>query len=219
VANSGSNTVSILLNTSPKVTDVNATTLDGSYGIGSTIAITVTFDAAVKVTGTPQLQLETGTTDRFATYNSGSGGTVLTFYYEVQAGDTSSDLEYLATTALTLNGGTIKETAATAFDAFLALPATASANSLGGNKAIVIDTLAPTITSVTSTTDNGSYGTTGNINVTVNFTEAVTLAGDNMSVALDTGGTVTITPLAAHLLSVLILQQPDKIASTLIQIV
>jgi hypothetical protein len=69
VANSGSNTVSILLNTSPKVTDVNATTLDGSYGIGSTIAITVTFDAAVKVTGTPRLQLETGTTDRFATYH------------------------------------------------------------------------------------------------------------------------------------------------------
>jgi hypothetical protein len=110
----------------------------------------------------------------------------------VQAGDTSGDLEYLATNALTLNGATIKDNLTV--DAILTLPATATANSLGGSKAIVIDTLAPTITSVTSTTADGSYNTTGNINVTVNFSEAVTLAGGNMSVALDTGGTVTIAP-------------------------
>ncbi|MEG5129500.1 FG-GAP-like repeat-containing protein, partial [Microcoleus sp. ARI1-B5] len=197
VGNPGENNAGILLNTTPKVTAVTATTANGSYKAGDTIAITVTFDAAVNVDttgGTPQLQLETGTTDRFAIYASGSGGTVLTFNYVVQPGDTSGDLEYLATTALTLNGGTIKETIGTAFDAFLALPATATANSLGGSKAIVIDTLAPTLTSVTSTTTDGSYGTTGNINVTVNFSEAVTLAGGNMSVALDTGGAVTIAP-------------------------
>ncbi|MEG4407505.1 DUF4347 domain-containing protein, partial [Microcoleus sp. MON2_D5] len=199
VGNYASNNVSILLNTTPKVTAVTATTADGSYGVGSTINITVTFDAAINVNttgGIPQLQLETGTTDRFATYVSGSGGTVLTFNYVVQAGDTSGDLEYLATNALTLNGGTIKETVGTAFDAFLTLPTTASLNSLGGSKAIVIETVAPTITSVTSTTTDGSYNTTGNINVTVNFSEAVTLAGGSMSVALDTGGTVTIAPFS-----------------------
>jgi hypothetical protein len=49
VANSLSNSVSILLNTTPKVTAVTATTADGSYGVGSTINITVTFDAAVNV--------------------------------------------------------------------------------------------------------------------------------------------------------------------------
>ncbi|MEG4230356.1 FG-GAP-like repeat-containing protein, partial [Microcoleus sp. N9_B2] len=197
VGNPGDNNAGILLNTTPKVTAVTATTADGSYGISSTIAITVTFDAAVNVTGTPRLQLETGTTDQFAHYASGSGTTALTFNYVVQAGDTSGDLEYLATTALTLNGGTIKETVGTAFDAFLTLPTTASVSSLGGSKAIVIDTLAPTITSVTSTTADGSYNTTGNINVTVNFSEAVTLAGGNMSVALDTGGTVTISPFTS----------------------
>src|SRR6476661_1476703 len=130
VANRFNNTTSILLNTTPKVTAVTATTADGSYGVGSTIVIAVTFDAAVNVTGTPQLQLETGTTDQFATYISGSGGTALTFNYVVQAGDTSADLEYLATNALTLNGGTIKETAGSAFDAFFTLPTLASANSL-----------------------------------------------------------------------------------------
>ncbi|MEG4035047.1 DUF4347 domain-containing protein, partial [Microcoleus sp. S36b_A4] len=194
VANSNSNSASILLNTTAKVTAVTATTPNASYGVGSTIAITVTFDAAVNVTGTPRLQVETGTTDQFANYVSGSGGTTLTFNYVVQPGDNSADLEYLSTSALTLNGGTIKETVATAFDAFLTLPALATANSLGGSKAIVIDTVAPTITSVTSTTANGLYGTTSNINVTVNFSEAVTLAGGNMTVALDTGGTVTIAP-------------------------
>ncbi|MEG4208367.1 FG-GAP-like repeat-containing protein, partial [Microcoleus sp. Pol7_A1] len=199
VATNDTNIASILLNTTPKVTAVTATTADGSYKAGDTIAITITFDAAVNVdttVGTPQLQLETGTTDRFAIYTSGSGGTVLTFNYVVQAGDTSGDLEYLATTALTLNGGTIKETVGTAFDAFLTLPTTASVNSLGGSKAIVIDTTAPTVASVTSTTTDGSYNTTGNINVTVNFSEAVTLAGGNMSVALNTGGTVTIAPFS-----------------------
>jgi hypothetical protein len=170
VANRDSNNVSIWLNNTPKVTAVTATTPDGSYGVGSTINITVTFDAAVTVTGTPRLQLETGTTDSFANYAFSSGPTALTFNYEVQAGDTSADLEYLATTALTLNGGTIKETVGTAFDAFLTLPATATANSLGGSKAIVIDTLAPTVvlTSASTTTVNGLFS------VTATFSENVT---------------------------------------------
>ncbi|TAF68374.1 MAG: DUF4347 domain-containing protein, partial [Oscillatoriales cyanobacterium] len=173
VANLSSNSASILLNTTPKVTAVTATNLDNSYGVGSTINITVTFDAAVTVDttgGTPRLQLETGTTDQFATYASGSGGTVLTFNYVVQAGDSAADLEYLATTALTLNGGTIKETAATAWDADLTLPALATANSLGGSKAIVIDTVAPTVTltSTSPTTTNAPFS------VTATFSETVT---------------------------------------------
>src|SRR6476469_2582088 len=169
-ANSGGESLSILLNTSPKVIGVIATTPDGSYGVGATIPITVTFDSAVTVTGTPQLQLETGTTDQFANYASGSGSTALTFNYVVQAGDTSPDLEYLATNALTLNGGTIKETVGTAFDAILTLPALASANSLGGSKAIVIDNIAPTValTSTSATTVNAPFS------VTATFSENVT---------------------------------------------
>ncbi|MEG3960542.1 Ig-like domain-containing protein, partial [Microcoleus sp. herbarium2] len=169
-ANSGSTSASILLNTTPQVTAVTATTADGSYGIGSTINITATFDTAVNVIGTPQLQLETGTTDSFANYASGSGTTVLTFNYLVQPGDTSGDLEYLATNALTLNGGTIKETVGTGFDAFLSLlPALASVSSLGGSKAIVIDTTAPTVVLTSaSTTVNGLFS------VTATFSEDVT---------------------------------------------
>ncbi|MEG4409228.1 Ig-like domain-containing protein, partial [Microcoleus sp. MON2_D5] len=171
VANGFSNSVSILLNTTPKVTAVTATNPDGSYGVGSTINITVTFDAAVNVDttgGTPQLLLETGTTDRFATYTSGSGTTALTFNYVVQAPDTSGDLEYLATTALTLNGGTIKDNLTG--DAILGLPATATPNSLGGSKAIVIDTIVPTVAlkSASPTTTNAAFL------VTATFSESVT---------------------------------------------
>ena len=37
------------------------------------VAITVTFSEAVTVTGTPQLTLETGTSDAVVNYASGSG--------------------------------------------------------------------------------------------------------------------------------------------------
>ncbi|MEG3960451.1 FG-GAP-like repeat-containing protein, partial [Microcoleus sp. herbarium2] len=201
-ANYDSNNVSILLQTTPKVTAVTATTPDGSYGIDSIIAITVTFDAAVTVTGgTPQLQLETGTTDSFANYESGSGTTVLTFNYVVQPGDTSADLEYLATNALTLNGDTTIKDNLTV-DADLTLPATATANSLGGIKAIVIETLAPTVdlTSTDPTSTNAPFL------VTATFSESVTgfIADDvnltNSTISNFTGsGTTynfTVTPNA-----------------------
>src|SRR5690606_9435026 len=88
----------------PTVTDVTSSTANGTYRIGDTVTITVTFDAAVFVTGAPTLQLETGTTDRTLDYLSGSGTNTLTFSYTVQAGDSTSDLDYVSTSALALNG-------------------------------------------------------------------------------------------------------------------
>ncbi|MBE9134336.1 DUF4347 domain-containing protein, partial [Tychonema sp. LEGE 07196] len=190
VFSSVTETANITVNPVSTITSVSAATGDGTYGIGTNIDITVQFSEIVNVTGTPQLSLAGATP--VASYLSGTGSNTLTFRYAVAAGDNSADLDYLSTTALSLSGGTIKN-AATA-DAILTLPTPGAANSLGANKAIVIDGIVPTVTSVTSTTADGSYGTSGNINLTVNFSEAVTLAGGNMSVALDTGGTVTIAP-------------------------
>ncbi|WP_293233196.1 Ig-like domain-containing protein [Microcoleus sp. PH2017_05_CCC_O_A] len=190
VFSTATETANITVNSFPTITSVSAATPDGTYGIGTNIGITVNFSEIVNVTGTPQLSLAGATP--VASYLSGTGTNTLTFRYTVAAGDRSADLDYLSTTALSLSGGTIKNAAT--FDASLTLPAPAAANSLGANKAIVIDGIVPTVTSVTSTTANGSYNTTSNINVTVNFSEAVTLAGGNMTVNLDTGGTVTIAP-------------------------
>jgi hypothetical protein len=144
------------------VSSVTATTANGTYKAGDTIHIIVTFNNTVDVDttgGIPELQLETGTTDRYAVYTSGSGLNVLMFDYAVQAGDTASKLEYKATSALTLNSGTIRNTG-TSVSATLTLPTLNTANSLGGSKTIVIDTTAPVYTTgypkIKSTTETST---------------------------------------------------------------
>ncbi len=144
---------------SPTVLSVTSTTANGPYKVGSPIIpIQVTFSEIVNVTGVPTLELETGTTDRLATYFSGTGTTTLTFNYTISITtnpDTSADLDYKATDSLALAGGTIKNAAAE--DATRTLPTPGAANSLGANKAIVIDNTKPTATVTTAT-----IGTTGN---------------------------------------------------------
>src|SRR5439155_825578 len=153
--------------TAPTVTNVSSTAADGTYGTGAVIPVTVMFSKVVNVTGSPPLTLETGATDTAVNYSSGSGTNTLTFIYTVAAGNTSSDLNYVGTGSLTLNGGTIKDTLGN--DANRTLPATNAANSLAGNKAIVIDTTAPTVTNVSSTVTDGAYMAGAVIPVTVTF--------------------------------------------------
>jgi hypothetical protein len=131
----GANKNIIIDTTAPKVSNVTSPTANGTYGIGATITITITFSEVVTVTGAPDLALNSGGT---AKYNSGSGTNTLTFTYVVAVGQNSSDLDYTSTTALTLNGGTIKDLAGNA--ATLTLAAPGAAGSLGANKNIVIKT-------------------------------------------------------------------------------
>ena len=142
------------------------------------------------MTGTPQITLETGGTDEVVDYTSGSGGASLIFTYTVQAGDTSSDLDYVGTGSLALNGGTIRDAAANNATLTLFSPGGGSGGqgSIAVNKAIVIDTTAPTITGVSSGTAAGSYNTDDVIDIDVTFSEAVTSTG-NVTVTLETGTT------------------------------
>jgi len=176
----------ITINPVPTITSVSAATADGTYGIGTNIDITVQFSEIVNVTGTPQLSLAGATP--VASYLSGSGSNTLTFGYAVVAGDNSADLDYVSTTALSLNSGTIKNAAAT--DAILTLPAPTAANSLGANKAIVIDGIVPTITSITSTLTDGTYTVGQVIPITVTFSENVNVSGTPQLI-LATGGAGT----------------------------
>jgi YD repeat-containing protein len=114
------------------VTNVTSSTANGTYGAGFPISIQVTFNAAVTVTGTPQLALNSGGT---ANYSSGSGSATLTFTYTVGASDSSAKLDCASEAALTLNGGSI--------NASLTLPALGTAGSLGANKSIVIGAAPP----------------------------------------------------------------------------
>ncbi|WP_240220086.1 Ig-like domain-containing protein [Rheinheimera hassiensis] len=154
----------------PTVSLVTSSTLNGTYKIGSPISIQVNFDKIVTVAGTPQLTLETGTTDRTVNYDSGSGTSTLTFTYTVQAGDVSADLDYTSTTALALNGSTISD--ANGNNAILTLASPGAANSLGANKNIVIDGVVPSVSSIVVSGSPASTATSVNFNVT--FSESVT---------------------------------------------
>ncbi|MEG5135613.1 DUF4347 domain-containing protein, partial [Microcoleus sp. A6-C6] len=175
----------------PTVTSITSTTTDGTYTVGQIIPITVQFSEPVTVTGTPQLTLATGGAGTPVNYASGSGSNTLTFNYTVATGNTSADLDYLSTAALALNGGTIKDTATN--DATLTLPAPAAANSLGASKAIVIDTVVPTVT-INQAVAQTDPTATSPINFTVTFSEPVTgfdAADIDLTASTATG---TLTP-------------------------
>ncbi|MBD2155078.1 DUF4347 domain-containing protein [Leptolyngbya sp. FACHB-16] len=177
-------------NTQPTILGVSSSTNNGSYNTGDTVSITVQFSESVNVTGTPQLALETGTTDAIATYASGSGTDTLTFTYTVAAGNSTPDLDYTSTNALTLNSGTIGDAAGNAAD--LTLPAPGAGNSLGANKDLIIDTTAPTLTAITRQDPIDQLTSTDSLVYRVSFSEAVTgVTADDFAVVGGTTATVT----------------------------
>ena len=121
------------------VTNVTSSTPNGTYGVGASISIQITFNETVTVTGAPQLALNSGGT---ATYSSGSGTGTLAFIYVVAAGQNSILLDYTSTGSLTLNGGSIKGPGNAAVNLTLAAPGTAG--SLSSSTDIVINTSSPT---------------------------------------------------------------------------
>ena len=185
-ASTGLTTLDFVLtntSTSTVVTNVTSTNANGTYGVSAALGITITFSRTVTVTGTPLLTLNSGGT---AAYSSGSGTATLTFTYTVGAGQNSAHLDATSTGSLTLSGGTITDSASQA--AVLTLPAPGAAGSLGANKTIVIDTVAPTVTSLSSTSANGTYGVGAVLGITVTVSKTVTVTGTPL-LALNSGGT------------------------------
>jgi hypothetical protein len=169
-------------------------TANGSYGVNSLITIQVPFTETVTVntaSGTPTLLLETGSTDRTATYSGGSGTNTLSFQYTVQAGDASVDLDANSASALQLNGATIRDAAGN--NAILTLPSPGATGSLAANAALVVDGVAPVVadSGLSSTTANGTYGPGSVITIQVPFSETVTVntAGGTPTLLLETGST------------------------------
>jgi len=127
-------------NSDPVITNVTSTNTDGTYTLGDIVDVIVTFNEVVNVNtsgGIPQLLLETGIIDQSANYISGSGTNQLTFRYNVQNGDSTTDLDYASSFALNLNGASIKDIENN--DAVLSLPVTGTPGSLGANHNIVIN--------------------------------------------------------------------------------
>lgn len=194
VGSLGANKAIVLNIGLPMVTNVTSSVLDGNYGLGQAISIQLVFDTNVIVTGNPQLTLETGISDAIVNYTSGSGTNTLTFVYTVVSGNSSPDLDYLSTTALSLNGGTIADGSAN--NAIVTLATPGSVNSLGANKAIVIDAVLPGVASVTSSTLDGMYGVGQTISIQVVFNKVVIVTGVP-KLTLETGGIDAVVSYAS----------------------
>ena len=151
---------------------------DGEYDLGDTIEVSVTFDVAVDVTGTPRVGLlldGTPAADRYALHDAGaSSATVLVFRKTVTAADDDDpDGIGVATNALELNGGAIVNQGTTEA-ADLAHAAVSSGATIDTRW---IEGIAVTSTPAVPETVTGDpvYGPGETVRFTVTFASAVTV--------------------------------------------
>ena len=171
--------------TAPAVSDAQISSTpdsDGTYELGEVIAVSVTFDRAVDMTGRPQLALTIGTATRQMAALAGT--TTIFFFYEVQSSDADADGVSIGANALTLNGGTIKAKDGT--DAVLDLGAHAIADSTN-HKVDGSRETAPTVNRV-NLVDRGTFKLGQDIFVTVSFNRPVDVTG-SPQLALTIGST------------------------------
>ena len=171
----------------PQIISATSSKAPGVYSVSTTIHIEVIFDEPIVVTGTPEILLNTTPSSAQAVYKEGSGTNTLIFEYIVDADENSADLGYIDSDSLTLpSGATIRDIAGN--DAILILPDNSGENSLQGHNAITIDTLAPTVVSVTSDIANGFYRVGAQIPITVIFSEPTYVSSNvSLRLGLDTG--------------------------------
>ena len=166
---------------------------------GETIAVTVTFNKPVAVTGSPQLALTIGTATRQAAYAAGaSTATALTFRYTVVQADADTDGLSIGAGALALNGGTIRQAGSPTVNAELGLGFRAIANSAGHRVTggtfttpavtAIRFTSTPVFFSARSTISGPAYRRGEVIEITVTFSHLVTVTGTPI-VPIDLPGT------------------------------
>ena len=160
-----------------QVTNVAFTNVpsDGVYGLGDVIEVSVTFDAAVDVTGSPRVALQlpgAPAADRYALYDaSASSDTELVFRKTVTAAVDDMDGTGVAANALELNGGGIvnKDTTVAAVLDHDALS--------GGNIRTRIISGIEITSDPSVATPAGYYGAGETVEFTVSFSQAVTVSG------------------------------------------
>ena len=182
----------------PTVEFVTSTTPNGTSKLGDVIPILIDFTENIYVTGTPKLTLETGAADAIVNYTSGSENDTLVFNYAVAAGNSSNDLDYVATNSLN-DGTSMKDLAGNDLDTTLAVPA--AANSLGSNKALVVDGIVPTVDSVSTTTVDGYYNAGDTIQVVLYVNESLAVTG-TPKLLLETGDSDASAPYTLSLIHI-----------------
>ena len=149
----------------PEVSSVALTSAPGSdntYAIGDSVAATVTFDAAVDIAGTPQLELDFDGNAKAAGCATGTNTTTMACSYTVGVGDSAPNGVAIAANKLT--GGTITATGSTTINADLDHTAVAI------DADHKVDGIRPTL--VTSGSDAPTTSTDGETVLLV-FSEAI----------------------------------------------
>jgi hypothetical protein len=126
-----------VINPAPVIRSVSSPIIKGTFHSG-VVPIIVVFNKAVEVSGTPQLILSTGTPDTTAVDLKYAFGNRLYFLYHIVSGNSSDDLDYASSSAIDLNGGSIRGLSGNNAD--LTLPEPGSSGSLSGKNNIVIET-------------------------------------------------------------------------------
>ena len=189
----GANKNIVIDNTDPTVTDITATTANGTYRVGTVIPIQVFFSETVIVdttNGSPQITLAfDNAVTKAVNYTSGSNSNTLVFNYAIESGENTNDLDYSTTGSLSLNGGTIKDVAGN--DANLTLFTPAAPGSLGDNKQLAIDTTNPTV--VSFTIDDSALKKSETATVTLEFSEAVSEFDSDVDITTTNGSLTKMT--------------------------
>jgi trimeric autotransporter adhesin len=164
--NSVASTAGVLVDSIPPTVTSAAGPANGTYGAGEVLTLTVNFSENVLVTtggGTPYVDvtLDTGGTVH-AAYIGGSGSNQLTFAYRVVSGNDDTNGIAIGS-AISLNGGTIKDAATNA--------AVLTLNSVASTTGVLVDAIPPTATSIN--TVDGSPNNLNTEHFTVTFSAPV----------------------------------------------
>ncbi len=172
----------------PAVTQATASPGTGTALVGDTVTLTLGFNEAVTVSGTPTLSLNDG---NVATYVSGSGTSALTFRTTVASTDTTTSA--LAITGVNLpTGASIKDASGLAADL------SGAVKTFSG---LQIDPILPAVTQATASPGTGTALVGDTVTLTLGFNEAVTVSGTptlslndgNVATYVSGSGTGTLT--------------------------
>ena len=108
---------SIALTSDPN--DDSRTGNDDTYAIGDDIEATLTFNQAVDVTGSPQITLTIGSSEKAASCAAATNTTTVVCSYTVAQGNNAPDGVGVKANSLALNGGTIRKESSSTVNAFL----------------------------------------------------------------------------------------------------
>jgi hypothetical protein len=187
-----------------RIDSISSTTADGTYGEGASVNVVVRFSKPVTVSGgTIDVTLNTG---RTVSVTGSYPSAILSGTYTVSRGDYSHNVANvvanLDATAVALSGGSIIDH----LNRNVAVTLPDAPRRIGVLKNIQVDGRVPTIVEVTSSSaDSVSnnpatiYKIGDVIDITVNFSRPVTLAGGTLDVTLETGAVdrvVQISPFS-----------------------